>query len=56
MRWPPGFELAGACQPSMASSENQSVSSPRLHSAVSYSRQLRTRYGFLVYLYWLRLG
>ena len=40
----------------MASSDNQMVRSPRRRRPASYSGQLRTRYGDLAYLYWLRFG
>ena len=39
-----------------ASSESQTVRSPRLRRPASYLRQFRTRYRDLAYLYWLRFG
>jgi hypothetical protein len=39
-----------------ASSESQTVRSPRLHRPASYSGQLRIRYGDFAYWDWLRFG
>jgi hypothetical protein len=40
----------------MASSESQTVRSPRLRRPASYSGRLRIRYGDFAYWYWLRFG
>ncbi len=52
----PGLPLGVARQESSASSESQTVRSPRFWRPASYSCQFRTRYSDFACLYWLRFG
>ena len=56
VRWPPGLSSAGTRQTSSASSESQTVRSPRRRMPASYSDQVRIRSRDFACLYLLRFG